>query len=606
MKRIIKIIISILLLIVSLIAYTISINYTFNIDLKYITMFKISSICIFIITIYLVSSFFFKHTFKEVLKNKSITIVVTYMILSLLYIFITPRLLKAFDHNSYILNETGHGLYYSVSKDDLKTIKDVKRYKINEKLQSKEDDYNILFDKKDIANTYININNKNYGYVLEHALDKEYVLADGITINDYSIKYPGFKTKGFTTLKGTWELNNRFSYTINFGKFINKDNGYDKKQNLLGLKKVSFNSMMGDPTYLKEYLSYYLFQEMDIPTPYYNLTNLYINNNYKGLYFMIEGIDDPLIERTINDGSKFTFKVDFNGADLIYDSQLDKYINEDGEFDFSKIIYDEDHNIIYPRNNVLTIYNGIWENDEDNFKDIVDYLPTFFKTLKELNELNKMKDKNTKEYEERLSKIIDIDLLARYTAVNSYIVNTDSYIGYLPVNYVLHMSKDGYITIIPWDYNLAFGGIYFNNATDAVNFDINKPLLSDRSMNQRPLVNILINNDKYNKLYKKYLNDILIITSYGGTTSLNKTYEKDNFKSMIESKKDIIVESQKKDKESFFNSDQIKTANDNLVKFVELRAKAVDNQLHNNNEKVKADFELDSIGSDKYIKIKKT
>ncbi len=606
MKRIIRIIISILLLIISLITYTISINYSFNIDLKYLTMFTISSICIFIITIYLISSFFFKHTFKDVLKNKAITIVITFMVLSLLYIFITPRLLKVFDHNSYILNETGHGLYYSVSKDDLKTIKDVKRFKINEKLQSKEDDYNILFDKKDIANTYININNKNYGYVLEHALDKEYVLADGITINDYSIKYPGFKTKGFTTLKGTWELNNRFSYTINFGKFINKDNGYDKKQNLLGLKKVSFNSMMGDPTFLKEYLSYYLFQEMDIPTPYYNLTNLYINNNYKGLYFMIEGIDDPLIERTINDGSKFTFKVDFNGADLIYDSQLDKYINEDGEFDFSKIIYDEDHNIIYPRNNVLTIYNGIWENDEDNFKDIVDYLPTFFKTLKELNELNKMKDKNTKEYEERLSKIIDIDLLARYTAVNSYIVNTDSYIGYLPVNYVLHMSKDGYITIIPWDYNLAFGGIYFNNATDAVNFDTNKPLLSDRSMSQRPLVNILINNDKYNKLYKKYLNDILIITSYGGTTSLNKTYEKDNFKSMIESKKDIIIENQKKDKESFFNSDQIKTANENLVKFIELRAKAVDNQLHNNNEKVKADFDIETIGSDKFIKIKKT
>ncbi len=606
MKRVIKIIISILLLILSLIAYVISINYSFNISLKYLTMFRISSICIFIITIYLVSSFFFKCTFKEVLKNKSITIVVTYMILSILYIFITPRLLKVFDHNSYILNETGHGLYYSVSKDDLKTIKDVKRYKINEKLQSKEDDYNVLFDKKDIANTYIDINNKNYGYVLEHALDKEYVLADGITINDYTIKYPGFKTKGFTTLNGTWELNNRFSYTINFGKFINKDNGYDKKQNLLGLKKVSFNSMMGDPTYLKEYLSYYLFQEMDIPTPYYNLTNLYINNNYKGLYFMIEGIDDPLIERTINDGSKFTFKVDFNGADLIYDSQLDKYINEDGEFDFSKIIYDEDHNIIYPRNNVLTIYNGIWENDEDNFKDIVDYLPTFFKTLKELNELNKMKDKNTKEYEERLSKIIDIDLLARYTAVNSYIVNTDSYIGYLPVNYVIHMSKDGYLTIIPWDYNLAFGGIYFNDATDAVNFDINKPLLSDRSMSQRPLVNILINNDKYNKLYKKYLNDILIITSYGGTTSLNKTYDKDNFKNMIESKKDIIIENQKKDKESFFNSDQIKTANENLVKFIELRAKAVDNQLHNNNEKVKADFDIETIGSDKFIKIKKT
>ena len=609
MKRTIKNIINILIIVLSIIGYLITIHHTININIDYIDIVGIYSYIMFISIITLIASTFHKHNFKEVLKNKTITIIISFMILSFAYTYFTPKLVTKFDNTDYeTLNETLHGRYYMISEDQLKIINSVKSYNVNKKYQAdaKEYKYKDIFDKKEIANVYINLDNNNWQYLLQNAQDKPSVLTDKVKINDYTLKYAGLKTKGFSTLYHIWKSPfNRFSYTINFGKYINKDNGFKEKQNLLGVRKISLNSMLWDPTMMKEYLSYYLCTEMGLPTPDYNLANLYVNNNYKGVYLMVEGIDKALIKRTLNDDSEFTFKVEPAGGELIYDNRLDRFINENGEFDFSPILYDKEGNLVYPDKTLLMMYNGIWENDKENFEEIVDLLPTFFKSLKELTELANTKNKNTKEYEERLSKIIDVDSLARYWAVNTFLSNTDGYQGEVAVNYAIHMNKDGYITIIPWDYNLAFGGKYFKNTEEIINFDINNPLLGT-TMEKRPLLNIIINNKTYNELYKKYLKDVITIASLGGTTSDNKEYPKDNLKAMLEDKKDYIVKQQEKDLDSFFYPETIAIANDNLAKLIELRSQAINNQLNNDNTKVESDIDIKTVGFRRdFVNIKK-
>ena len=63
----------------------------------------------------------------------------------------------------------------------------------------------------------------------------------------------------------------------------------------------------------------------------------------------------------------------------------------------------------------------------DTLEDIYEELPMFFKWMRKLNELSNEQNKNTIEYEEELNKILDVDSLLRYWAVNIYIINTDSY-----------------------------------------------------------------------------------------------------------------------------------------------------------------------------------
>ncbi len=47
-------------------------------------------------------------------------------------------------------------------------------------------------------------------------------------------------------------------------------------------------------------------------------------------------------------------------------------------------------------------------------------------------------------------------LFIRYFVVHNYVCNGDSYTGSIIHNYYLHES-DGRLSMIPWDYNLAFG-----------------------------------------------------------------------------------------------------------------------------------------------------
>ena len=336
---------------------------------------------------------------------------------------------------------------------------DKKEKNTNVSSNPKKGEYTKLFNKDIIQDVYIDIDKENYDYLLKNALDKKYTKINTIKIGDYKIKDSGIKTKGFTSLRHLYNTDyNKYSYTINFKKYINKKNGYNYNQNLLGLNKLSFNNMFSDATMMKEFLSYYLFTEMGVDTPEYSYVNLYINNKTNGVYLMLEPIDEALIERIYNEKGKFLFKPEKEGGSLQYNKELDKYLDKDGNYNFDSLLY-KDGILKYPRssNNLINKYRGIWEDNSDDFEDIVDLLPTFFKTLKKLDELNYLKNKNTSYFEEEVNKILDIDKLIRYFAVNIYLVNVDSYLSYNPQNYGLYMNNEGFIHIIPWDYNLILG-----------------------------------------------------------------------------------------------------------------------------------------------------
>lgn len=70
-----------------------------------------------------------------------------------------------------------------------------------------------------------------------------------------------------------------------------------------------------------------------------------------------------------------------------------------------------------------------------------------------------------------------MDEVLRYFVVHDYACNGDSYTGSMVHNYYLHES-DGKLSMIPWDYNLAFGGFNGGDATATVNAPIDDPTSS--------------------------------------------------------------------------------------------------------------------------------
>ena len=486
-----------------------------------------------------------------------------------------------------------HGSSETVTEDMLVTESAIPSdYTVNSDIQgdAEDGDYVSYFNNDSIENVYIDIDENNWNYMLQNATDKPDVLTNSVTIGGETVQYAGIKTKGNLTLSSVWNSDSdRFSFTVNFGKYIKKKTD-GKTQNFHGLSKVAFNNIYGDASLMKEYLSYELMTKMGVDTPCYSLVNLYVNDELWGVYMMVESIDDSLTERTLGEKSDYLVKPESSGGDLVYDSALDEYIDENGDFNFDDIEYPTDSS------NPLYKYNGLWENDEDTFDDVKDMLPTVFKWMKQLNELSNTEDANTDDYIEQLESIMDVDSILRYFAANTYLVNLDSYQSEKMQNYALYMSKEGVAHILPWDYNYSFGGYGVSNAAEMVNFSIDNPVV-DVTLAERPLLNVLLQNDELKAKYEQYLSDCCIIASEGGTTSDGETYEADNFATILAKYAETLNETYGNDPTAFYTVSQYQSATENLTALIKDRTTAVLQQLDGNDEEISTNVNLSAIGN---------
>lgn len=106
-----------------------------------------------------------------------------------------------------------------------------------------------------------------------------------------------------------------------------------------------------------------------------------------------------------------------------------------------------------------------------------------------------------------VSETVDIDQVLRYFVVHNYVVNGDSYTGSMVHNYYLY-EKDGRLSLIPWDYNLAFGTFQGNDASGAVNDPIDSPL-SVTGDGDRPMADWIFSSEEYTTLYHQYFAEFI-------------------------------------------------------------------------------------------------
>ena len=92
-----------------------------------------------------------------------------------------------------------------------------------------------------------------------------------------------------------------------------------------------------------------------------------------------------------------------------------------------------------------------------------------------------------------------IDSVMRYFVVHDYVVNGDSYTGSIIHNYYLH-ENDGILSMIPWDYNLAFGSFQSSSGNKSVNSPIDSPVSGNEA--DRPMVGWIFESEEYTEEYQ--------------------------------------------------------------------------------------------------------
>ena len=110
-----------------------------------------------------------------------------------------------------------------------------------------------------------------------------------------------------------------------------------------------------------------------------------------------------------------------------------------------------------------------------------------------------------------LEESMDIDNLLRLMAVHNFSVNGDSLSGSMAHNYYLYESN-GQLNILPWDYNLAFGGMGFGGSSgDEV---ANEPI--DDSWGSTNFFDPLLENEEYLAKYHEYYRQLVEEYIFGG------------------------------------------------------------------------------------------
>jgi len=238
--------------------------------------------------------------------------------------------------------------------------------------------------------------------LLNNPLNETYYTAN-VTINGYSINNAALRTKGnnsLTTVASDAD-SDRYSFKVDFD--------YYQDQSLFGLTKLCLNNCYNDTSFMKEFLSYSLMEEMGVPTPAFAYTYIYINGEEWGLYLGVEAVNETFLAANFSDGTGDLYKPD--GTTLAIDAdELEQSLS---------------------RLNIKTN-----ENTSDH------------SALSELLEvINNGGD---------LESVLNVDEVIRYFAVNTALVSMDSYQGSTLHNYYLY-EEDGVFSIIPWDYDLSFG-----------------------------------------------------------------------------------------------------------------------------------------------------
>ena len=475
---------------------------------------------------------------------------------------------------------------------------------------------NRIFDTSYVHT--IDIRMDNWDQFIETCTDEEYVVCD-VTIDGQSYPNVAIRAKGNTSLSSVSSYgNDRYSFKIEFDHYDNGNTYY-------GLDKLVLNNIIQDNTYMKDYLTYQMMHEMGAAAPICSYSYITVNGEEWGLYLAIEAVEESFLQRNYGRDYGELYKPDSmnmgggrgNGKDFEFDQDtLQGIFGEDfsmedipedvqkpdmnsmpnmGEmpenFDFGNMpdmsegfdfgdmpgmpqdsetggtnrgeggnrgdkgfggFGGNDVSLIYS-DDEYSSYSNIFNSAKTNITDADKN-----RLIESIRKLNNNED---------IESVVNIDEVIRYFAVHNFVLNFDSYTGSMIHNYYLY-EEDGMMSMIPWDYNLAYGGFMAStDATSLINYPVDSPV-SGGTTESRPMLSWIFESEEYTALYHEYLEEF--ISDY---------FESGAFEVMFTETVQMIAPYVEKDPTSFCTYEEFEVGVQTLKEFCMLRAESVRGQL---------------------------
>lgn len=210
---------------------------------------------------------------------------------------------------------------------------------------------------------------------------------------------------------------------------------------------------------------------------------------------------------------------------------------------------------------VLLVYT---DDDYDSYSNIFDNAKTdpsdadkdrLIDALRELGEGGDVSD------------CVDIESVISYFVAHNFVCNFDSYTGSMVHNYYLY-EEDGLLTMIPWDYNLAFGGFMGgSDASELVNWSIDDPT-SDGDTASRPMLAWIFESEEYTQLYHEAFSGFI-----------DSVFTSGEFERLFDETLALISPYVERDPTKFCTYEEFELGAQTLREFCLLRAESISLQL---------------------------
>ncbi len=390
-----------------------------------------------------------------------------------------------------------------------------------------------LFDTSKVHT--VNIVMDDWDEFIKSCRDEEYAQCS-VIIDNEAYKNVAIRAKGNTSLANVQNYgNDRYSFKIEFDH-------YDGTNTYYGLDKLNLNNIIQDNTYMKDYLSYQMMGYFGVSAPLCSYVQILVNGEEWGLYLAVEGVEESFLSRNYGNDYGELYKPDSmsmgggrgNGGKM-------------GGMDSSDV------SLIYSGDEYSS-YSNIFDNAKTDISD--EDKDRFIASLKKLNENSSMEE------------VVNVEKVIRYFVVHNFVCNFDSYTGSMIHNYYLY-EEEGQLSMIPWDYNLAFGGfVGGSDATSLVNYPIDTPV-SGGTVESRPMLSWIFENEEYTELYHQYF-----------TEFISQYFDSGYFEEMLDDVKTIISPYVESDPTKFCTYEEFEQGIDTLGEFCLLRAESVKAQLN--------------------------
>lgn len=383
-----------------------------------------------------------------------------------------------------------------------------------------------LFDRSRVHTVDLQV--ENWQEFTASAPKEEYIPCTAVIDGEEFFRV-GLRAKGNNSRRLTEEYGlSRYSLKLEFDHYADGGNYY-------GLDKVSLDASFQDNSYMKTWLAYDMMDFMEVPAPLCSYTWVTVNGAPWGLFLAVEEPEEAFARRNFGEDHGQLYKPDYRSLKEENADVALRYVDDDP-----------------------ASYPNIFENAK------FDALPADQRrVIRALQVLDSGED---------LETAVHVDEVIRYFAVQVFVMNWDSYLGRTGHNYFLY-EEDGILSILPWDYNLAFG-TYALGMTDPIrdagvliNYPVNTPAPGS-VMSRRPLYHNLMKNNDCFALYQKYLR--LFLTGY---------LESGRCEAVIRQTQAMIAPYVQRDVTAFCSYEDHRRAVDTLADICRLRAESLRGQL---------------------------